>query len=113
MKCECSAAHARVVAAAPMWTLRNFTRFQTNVGNVETTRIEYIGIFYQRNNSLDEILAKDLFPFSDSFNPGLIKRQKTCDVLLIANGLAREDLQDCWGDFIVPRTALDRPRYRA
>ena len=76
MNCECSAAHARVVAAAHMWTLRNlyvelsciiqllFTiRFQTSLGNVETTRIKYIGIFYHWNISGDEILAKNLFLF--------------------------------------------------
>ena len=59
MNCECSAAHARVVAAAHMWTLRNLyvelswphllytIRFQTSLGHVETTRIKYIRIFYQ------------------------------------------------------------------
>ena len=75
MNCECSAAHARVVAAAHMWTLRNsyvelswphllYTiRFQTSLGHVETTRIKYIRIFYQWNNSGDEVLAKNLFLF--------------------------------------------------
>ena len=75
MNCECSAAHARVVAAAHMRTPRNlyvelsctqllFTiRFQTCLGNVETTRIKYIGIFYHWNNSGNEILAKNLFLF--------------------------------------------------
>ena len=108
MNCECSAAHARVVAAAHMRTLRNlyvelsctqllFTiRFQTCLGNVETTRIRYIGIFYQWNNSGDEISVKNLFLFRQFQPPGQIKRQKTCDVLLIANGSAREDFQNCW-----------------
>lgn len=75
MNCECSAAHARVVAAAHMRTLRNlyvelsctqllFTiRFQTCLGNVETTRMKYIGVFYHWNNSGNEILAKNLFLF--------------------------------------------------
>ena len=38
-------------------------RFQTCLGNVETTRIKYIGIFYHWNNSGNEILAKNLFLF--------------------------------------------------
>ena len=124
MNCECSAAHARIVVAAHMWTLRNLyvelsctqllytIRFQASLGNVETTWIRYIGIFYQWNNAGDEISVKNLFLFRQ-FQPRSNQMTEDMQCAAYREWFSKGRLSGLLEDCIAPRTALDRTQIRA